>query len=64
MNLNNITELKSSVGITTPGFTLNLDEFQRLVTTTTSPNDYPDEYKSLNLFWAYSGEAGDNLRKF
>ena len=63
MNLNNITELKSSVGITTPGFTLNLDEYQRLVTTTTSPNDYPDEYKKLYPLLGLFGEAGEYSEK-
>ena len=63
MNLNNITELKSSVGITTPGFTLNLDEYQRLVTTTTSPKDYPDEYKKLYPLLGLFGEAGEYAEK-
>lgn len=63
MNLNNITELKSSVGITTPGFTLNLDEYQRLVTTTTSSNDYPDEYKKLYPLLGLFGEAGEYSEK-
>ena len=63
MNLNNINELKSSVGITTPGFTLNLDEYQRLVTTTTSPNDCPDEYKKLYPLLGLFGEAGEYAEK-
>jgi len=63
MNLNNINELKSSVGITTPGFTLNLDEYQRYVTFTTSPNDYPDEYKKLYPLLGLFGEAGEYSEK-
>ena len=42
---------------------LTLNMYQRHVTFTTSPNDYPDEYKKLYPLLGLFGEAGEYSEK-
>ena len=42
---------------------LTLNMYQRYVTFTTSPNDYPDEYKKLYPLLGLFGEAGEYSEK-